>query len=179
MFDVFDNNGNLDLSKLANYSEFLGLFITLGTLAYSFFIERKIRKIERRILFDNNLAGTLKDLIKANSEISNCLSKYKESVKALRKEILICETVLRNIRKQVHQEERKAATKILAKIHRVKIYRLDIEPKQDEPFFLSWFRPTPCITENDLWDIYSSSNALVRQLEYSIKNNKKISRYVS
>ena len=181
MFDIFDENGKVDLSKLANYSEFLGLFIAIGTLIYSFFIERKLRRVARRVLFDNTLPDANKDLIKTNSEISNSLSNYQQNARIIRRDVLLCETILKNIKKQVDKEERASVDKILGKISRIKQNRIDTEPQiqlTTKQKFKAFFKKPETITEDDIWDLYSANNALIRQVEYSIKNHKKINRYV-
>lgn len=181
MYKIYDAHGNLDLSILADYCTFLGLLITIITFLYAFFIERRVKRLIRRILFDNSIGKARNDLRTVNSNISSSLSNYTQNIRQIKNEVRLCETILQNVKKQIEKEDKKAFTEVLKLIDKIDRNKFDIEPPVQLGLLetiKSWVISKETINQDHIWDLYSRNNAIQKRLEYIEKKFKIIGRYV-
>lgn len=181
MYRIYDANGNLDLSILADYCTFLGFLITLATFGYAIFIQRRVKRLSKRILFDNTISQARTDLKKVNSDISTSLNNYTQNIRYIRRDVLLCETILQNVKRQVERDDKKSISDILKLVKKIKHNKFDVEPAPQLNLIkkaINWVIAKEIIDRENIWDLYSRNNALQKRLEYTEKKFKTIDRYV-
>ena len=149
----------MTLSDIGSYSSIIGLIATLATLAYAFFIDKKIAKLRKQVLFSTRVLPILKELKARNSKFEKLIGKdYKFRENEIKEVLILCKVSLDSLKSKMPFNSQVPLKNLIKKINSVTNAEF-VYSKKGTSFQL--FRKSQ-LDEDDLWNLY-------RDILYQIK----------
>ncbi|WKN43801.1 hypothetical protein [Tunicatimonas pelagia] len=98
---------NFDLSLLADYLTIIGFIVSIGTLVFTIFINRKISRLREKIFFDVRVPDLLKQLEALNSNLLNILQDFERSKWKLKQDVKQQIVIIESIQKKINKSDTK------------------------------------------------------------------------
>ena len=163
------------INQIGSWSSFIGLIITIVLVVFGYFINNKVKDLQRNFLFDVRIKKLLKQLDTSKSSYPKYLNNYKNSIKDIRFEISQTEAILKNLKPKVTGIEKRNISELCKEISLMKIGDFISEEERNKsfPFWTkSLFIVTKETSEEDLWNFYTELSALQTSLENLVDDKK-------
>ena len=162
----------MSLSDIGSYCSILGLGVSLITLTYAFWIDRKIAKLKRQFLFNTRASSILKDLKEGNTILLGLLGRDYVSKKDDIKRVLIsCRALLDSLALKVPTENKLALNRLAKRIKL--ITDAEFGATSGRPRVLGRIFGKDRRDESDLWKTYRDITYQIRVIE-NLAEDKKV-----
>ena len=163
------------LSLVGNWSSIVGLLLTIVLGIFGYFINSKIKEIQRNIKFGFRIKKLIYQLDKSKSKYPKLLEDYVNSIKDIRYEVLQTEVILKDIKSKVTGQEINKINTLLDQIWIMKIGNFINEKDRKKggiSSIRSLFLKRSETSEDNVWDFYTELSAFQTQLENLIEDKK-------
>jgi hypothetical protein len=154
--------------ELGDYCSIAGFIISLLTLGYAFFIEKRVRSFEKKVLFNTRVPVLLNNLKEYHSELSQGLGAKNE--RSIRKTLNLCKTVIEEINPKLPGDLNGRGVKILRTLTRQ--YKSDFQLKKEIIHKTNFW--TTVSTLKDLDNTYDDINSFITKIDNLIKDKEII-----
>ena len=157
---------------IANWSSIIGLVISLATLIYAFFIDKKVKLIKRKVLFNTRVEPLLKDLGDFSNNIKNLYGDFDNNKKELKVEIVKCKVHLESILSKIPNENQSEFKLQIKQLKKIQKSTLGDRP---ENYKKRWLKKNTIFkSKDDIWEIYVGLIESVNRLNNLIKDKNII-----
>jgi hypothetical protein len=157
------------LNTISNYCSVLGFVVSVLTFGYAFFIEKRVRDFEKKVLFNTRVPILTNDLKQYNFQLSTDLGTKNE--RRIRETINLCKTIIEDINPKLAGELEKQCSKIKKTL--IKQYKSDFQ--LDNKKAINWKFWVSVITLDDLWESYDKLDSLITRID-NFKEDQKITQ---
>ncbi len=168
---------NSDLSLVADYLTIVGFIVSIGTLMFTIFINRKISRLREKILFDSRIPNLLEQLSKSNSNLLGIWQNFEQSKWKVKQDIKEQIVIIRSIHKKLGKSESGTLRKTLKQLELTKNSYLHNKDRQKKPLS-AIFKKKRMISKEDIWICYEDVSALITEINNLIEDRGKFDRYV-
>lgn len=158
------------IHDISDWLEALGFIVGTITVIKVFFINRDVRKIQEKHLFQVRVDDHLKDLKSSSKIISNLITDFKGNIKEIKLEVSNCIEHCRSLRKKIPKDELKNLEPLIKNMTKIKNNKIDINTLPT--FFDQIFGRKPII-EDEIDAVYTQITSLITELEHHNKDLKK------
>jgi len=159
------------IGYLGSWSSIIGLIISFITLVFAFFINRKVKKIKKRVMFNTRITPLLKDLKSYTRNINQLYQDFGENTNELKVEMAKCRVQLESVVPKLQNEHKGEFKSLILFLNNIQKYKLGNKP---EGFKQIWYRKkTVFKTHEDIWELYVMLIACVNKLDNLISASKK------
>ena len=150
------------IHDISDWLEAVGFVIALVTVIKVFFINKDVRKIQEKHLFQVRVDEHLLDIKNSSKTISNLLSNFKGNIKEIKLELTKCIEYCKSLKKKVKRDELTNLSPLIKSMTKIKVNSIDLNTKLNV-----WQRITRQnpIRESQIDDVYLLMNALITELE--------------
>jgi hypothetical protein len=157
------------VETISAYCSIFGFIISVVTLFFAFFIDKKIHSVEKDILFNTRVPALTNNLRQHHSQLSKDLGSSNE--RKIRETLSLCRTAIEDIYPKLPEHLSKEGITINKKLK--KQYKSNFEFQTEKPAnWQFWIKFT---TINNLWESYDSLNSLITKID-NLKKDRKIIR---
>jgi hypothetical protein len=111
------------LNIISDYCSVFGFVVSILTFGYAFFIEKRVREFEQKVLFNTRVPILANNLSQHNSQLYKEIDAKNE--RRIRETVNLCKTVIEDINPKLPNELGKQGTKIKKTLK--KQYRSDFQ----------------------------------------------------
>ena len=163
--------GNIDhiVDKIAKWLEVFGFLLSGFTFIKVVFLNKEVKKLNARHLFDVRVDEHLADFKKTSRKIASLLGNYLQNIKELRLEISKSLANCLSLRKKVDKSELETLTALIR--HTRKIIANKNDNYSTINCFGKFFGKRPLL-EKDIDEYYQTLALLITEIENLYKDNK-------
>lgn len=159
------------LPDLANWLEVIGFAIIIVTAIKVFLINKDVKKLNSKHLFQTRIEGHIKDLKKTSTNFSKLLGDYKSNIKEIRIEVSMCHINCLSIRKKVNKSDLICLSSTIDSANCIMNKKVRINKNRNRIILLKKHK---YLDDSDIDSFYINLTSLITELEHLIKDNKKI-----
>lgn len=158
------------IHNISDWLEALGFIAGLVTVVKVFFLNRDVKKLHVKHLFQVRVDEHLDDLKRSSKKISNHLNNFQANLKDIKLEVSKCVEHCNSIRKKVASNDLSNLKPLIKKMKKMRDNKIDNNSK------LTLFQKIfglKAITENEVDEVYTQLNSLITEIEHFNNDLKK------
>ena len=157
------------IHDISDWLEAIGFITAIITVVKVFFLDKQVKRLREKHLFQVRVEEHLDDLKKSSKNISNNLDDYARKTKDLRLEISQCLQHCISLGRKVESGQLQNLKPVIKRAKRIQKASYNEKSKY---WVIGLFQRSP-ITETDIDDIYMLLNSLITETEHFNKDLKK------
>lgn len=157
------------IHNISDWLEAFGFMIAILTVTKVFFINRDVKQIQLKHLFQLRVDDHLSDIKNSSKIISNLLTNFKGNIKEIKLELSKCMEYCKSLKKKVKKEELTNLSPLIKSMTKITVNSIELNSKRNV-----WQRITRQnpIKESQIDNVYLLMNALITELE-NLNDDKK------
>lgn len=158
------------IQDISDWLEALGFIAGVVTVVKVFCLNRDVKKLNVKHLFQVRVDEHLDDLKRSSKKISNHLNNFRANLKDIKLEVSKCVEHCNSIRKKVSSNDLSNLKPLIKKMKKMRDNKIDINSKLT---FFQKLSGQKAITENEVDEVYTQLNSLITEIEHFNNDLKK------